>query len=194
MNAMGSIGTLIVGTLGMLLMMAILLRFLLQVSRADFYNPITQMIVRFTDPGVQVFRRFIPGFKGIDFATLIFAILVQSGLICAMVFLAGLQLPTAGMVLTWALAGIINLTLDIYFWSLLVSIVASFIAPYSDHPALVLIRQLTEPVMAPFRRLLPSMGGLDLSPIFVFLTIQILKILLVTPLAGGVNPNFVPGL
>lgn len=194
MNAIGSIGTLIVGTLGMLLMTAILLRFLLQVSRADFYNPITQMIVRFTDPGVQVFRRFIPGFRGIDFATLIFAVLVQSGLICAMIFLAGLQFPPAGMVLTWGLAGIINLILDIYFWSLMISIVASFIAPYSDHPALVLIRQLTEPVMAPFRRLLPSMGGLDLSPIFVFLAIQILKILLVTPLAGGVNPNFVPGL
>ena len=194
MNAMGSIGHLLVSTLGMLLMMAIMLRFVLQLSRADFYNPITQLIVRFTDPGVQVFRRFIPGFRGIDFATLVLAVLVQSGLICALVFLAGYQFPPAGMVLTWAIAGILNLTLDIYFWSLLISIVSSFLAPYSDHPALVLVRQLTEPVMAPFRRLLPSMGGLDLSPIFVFLALQILRILLVAPLASGVNPNFVPGL
>ena len=194
MNAMGSIGHLIVSTLGMLLMTAIMLRFVLQLSRADFYNPITQLIVRFTDPGVQVFRRFIPGFRGIDFATLVLAVLVQSGLICALFFLAGYQFPPAGMVLTWALAGMINLTLDIYFWSLLISIVSSFLAPYSDHPALVLVRQLTEPVMAPFRRLLPSMGGLDLSPIFVFLALQILRILLVAPLAGNVNPSFVPGL
>jgi YggT family protein len=194
MNAMGSIGQLIVGTLGMLLMMAIVLRFLLQLSRADFYNPITQMIVRFTDPGVQVFRRFIPGFRGIDFATLILAVLVESGLICALIFLGGYQFPPAGMVLTWSIAGIINLTLDIYFWALLISIISSFIAPYSDHPALVLVRQLTEPVMAPFRRLLPSLGGLDLSPIFVFLALNILRILLVAPLAGGVNPAFVPGL
>jgi len=194
MNALGSIGHLIVGTIGMLLMMAIVLRFLLQLSRADFYNPITQAVVRFTDPGVQLFRRFIPGFRGIDFATVVFAVLVQCMLIALLILLAGIALPPVGMILTWALAGIINLTLDIYFWSMLISIVASFIAPYSDHPALVLVRQLTEPVMAPFRRILPSMGGLDLSPILVFLSLQVLRILLVAPLAGGVNPNFVPGL
>ena len=77
MNAIGSIGSLLVSTMGTLFMMAVLLRFLLQISRADFYNPITQMVVRVTDPGVQLFRRFIPGFKGVDFATLVFAFLVQ---------------------------------------------------------------------------------------------------------------------
>jgi YggT family protein len=192
MNAIGSIGTLLVSTLGTLLMMAVLLRFLLQISRADFYNPITQMVVRFTDPGVQLFRRFIPGFKGVDFATLVFAVVVESLLICVLIFLAGFDLPGLGLVLTWAVAGIINFILDIYFWALLISIVSSFIAPFSEHPALVLVRQLTEPIMAPFRRLLPSMGGLDLSPIFVFLAIQILKIMLVAPI--GANPAFVPGM
>jgi YggT family protein len=192
MNAIGSIGMLLVSTLGTLFMMAVLLRFLLQISRADFYNPITQMVVRFTDPGVQLFRRFIPGFKGVDFATLVFAVVVESLLICVLIFLAGFDLPGLGLVLTWAVAGIINFILDIYFWALLISIVSSFIAPFSEHPALVLVRQLTEPIMAPFRRLLPSMGGLDLSPIFVFLAIQILKIMLVAPI--GANPAFVPGM
>ncbi|MDP2380848.1 MAG: YggT family protein [Pseudohongiella sp.] len=192
MNAIGNIGSLLVSTLGTLYMLAVLLRFLLQISRADFYNPITQMIVRATDPGVQLFRRFIPGFKGVDFATLVFAVLVESILICALIFMAGFDLPGVGLILTWAVGGILNFILDIYFWSLLVSIVSSFIAPFSEHPALVLVRQLTEPIMAPFRRLLPSMGGLDLSPIFVFLSIQILKILLVAPI--GANPAFVPGM
>lgn len=192
MNAIGSIGTLLVSTLGTLFMMAVLLRFLLQISRADFYNPITQMVVRVTDPGVQLFRRFIPGFKGVDFATLVFAVFVESLLIGILIFMAGFDLPGIGLVLTWAVAGIINFILDIYFWALLISIVSSFIAPFSEHPALVLVRQLTEPIMAPFRRLLPSMGGLDLSPIFVFLAIQILKIVLVTPI--GANPAFVPGM
>ena len=192
MNAIGSIGSLLVSTMGTLFMMAVLLRFLLQISRADFYNPITQMVVRVTDPGVQLFRRFIPGFKGVDFATLGFAMLVQCTLICVLILIAGFELPSVGLVMTWAVGGIINFILDIYFWALLVSIVSSFIAPFSEHPALVLVRQLTEPIMAPFRRLLPSMGGLDLSPIFVFLAIQILKILLVTPM--GANPAFVPGM
>jgi YggT family protein len=192
MNAIGSIGSLLVSTMGTLFMMAVLLRFLLQISRADFYNPITQMVVRVTDPGVQLFRRFIPGFKGVDFATLVFAMLVQCTLICVLILIAGFDLPGVGLVMTWAVGGIINFILDIYFWSLLVSIVSSFIAPFSEHPALVLVRQLTEPIMAPFRRLLPSMGGLDLSPIFVFLAIQILKIVLVAPM--GANPAFVPGM
>jgi YggT family protein len=192
MNAIGSIGSLLVSTLGTLFMMAVLLRFLLQISRADFYNPITQIVVRVTDPGVQLFRRFIPGFKGVDFATLAFAMLVQCTLICVLILIAGFDLPGVGQILTWAVGGIINFILDIYFWALLISIVSSFVAPFSEHPALVLVRQLTEPVMAPFRRLLPSMGGLDLSPIFVFLAIQILKIVLVAPM--GANPAFVPGM
>lgn len=192
MNALGNVGSLLVSTLGTLYMLAILLRFLLQVSRADFYNPITQIIVRVTDPGVLVLRRFIPGFRGIDFATLVFAFLAESLLICALIMLAGIALPGIGLIVTWAFAGILNFILNIYFWALLVSIVASFIAPFSDHPALVLLRQLTEPVMAPFRRLLPSMGGLDLSPIFVFLCIQIIRIVVVLPL--GANPAFVPGM
>jgi YggT family protein len=192
MSTFGSIGILLVNTLGSLYLLAILLRFLLQLSRADFYNPITQMIVRFTDPGVQVFRRFIPGYRGIDFSTLVFAIVVQCAAVTSLIWLAGIALPGPGLIITWSLAGLLNFVLNIYFWGMLISIVSSFIAPFSSHPALVLIRQLTEPVMAPFRRLLPSMGGLDLSPIFVFLTIQMIRIMLIYPL--GVNPTFVPGM
>lgn len=192
MNSIGSIGTLLVSTLGSLYLLAILLRFLLQLSRADFYNPITQMIVRATDPGVQVFRKFIPGFRGIDFSSLAFALLVQCAFISALIMFAGISLPGPGLIVTWALVGLLSFILNIYFWGLLISIVASFIAPFSAHPALVLVRQLVEPVMAPFRRLLPSMGGLDLSPIFVFLSLQIIRIVLINPV--NANPVFVPGL
>lgn len=192
MSTFGSIGILLVNTLGSMYLLAILLRFLLQLSRADFYNPITQMIVRFTDPGVQVFRRFIPGYRGVDFSTLVFAIVVQCAAVTSLIWLAGIPLPGPGLIITWSLAGLLNFVLNVYFWGMLISIVSSFIAPFSTHPALVLIRQLTEPVMAPFRRLLPSMGGLDLSPIFVFLTIQMIRITLIYPL--GVNPTFVPGM
>jgi len=194
MSAIGSIGNLLINTLGYLFLLAVMLRFLLQLSRADFYNPITQMIVRVTDPGVQIFRRFIPGFRGIDFSSLALAFLVESILIVSLISLAGIPVSEAGvgLVITWAFAGLLSIVLNIYFWGLLVSIVASFIAPQSSHPALVLIRQLTEPVMAPFRRLLPSLGGLDLSPIFVFLSIQFIRILVILPL--GANPMFVPGM
>jgi len=191
MNAFGDIGVLLIDTLGTLYIMAVLLRFLLQVSKADFYNPITQVIVRITDPVVQIFRRIIPGIAGIDFSSLVAALLLECAAITGMLLISGNSLPAFGAILTWSIAGLISMVLNIYFWTLLISIISSFIAPFSGHPALVLVRQLTEPVMAPFRRILPPMGGLDLSPIFVFLALQILRILLVQPLNA---PGFVPGL
>lgn len=192
MGSMGNVGVLLVSSLGGLYILAILLRFLLQVARADFYNPFTQAIVKATDPLVRVFRRIIPGYRGIDFATLVLAFLAECITTLLMIVLSGFAAPGVGLILTWSAIGILSFILNIYFWALIVSIVASFIAPYSAHPGLVLVRQLTEPIMAPFRRLLPAMGGLDFSPIFVFLAIRIIRIMIIEPI--GVNPALVLGI
>jgi YggT family protein len=192
MGAIGNVGVLLVNTLGGLYLLAIMLRFLLQVARADFYNPFTQAIVKVTDPAVRLFRRIIPGYRGLDFASLVLALLVQCIATTLLISLSGLGIPGAGLVVSWSVIGLLSLVLNIYFWGMMISIIASFIAPHSAHPALVLIRQLTEPLMEPFRRLLPSMGGLDLSPIFVFLAIQVIRTMLIMPM--GVNPAVVLGL
>jgi YggT family protein len=192
MGAIGNVGVLLVNTLGGLYLLAIMLRFLLQVARADFYNPFTQAIVKVTDPAVRLFRRIIPGYRGLDFASLVLALLVQCIATTLLISLSGFGIPGAGLVVSWSVIGLLSLVLNIYFWGMMISIIASFIAPHSAHPALVLIRQLTEPLMEPFRRFLPSMGGLDLSPIFVFLAIQIIRTTLIMPM--GVNPAVVLGL
>ncbi len=192
MGAIGNVGVLLVNTLGGLYLLAIMLRFLLQVARADFYNPFTQAIVKVTDPAVRLFRRIIPGYRGLDFASLLLALLVQCIATTLLISLSGFGIPGAGLVVSWSVIGLLSLVLNIYFWGMMISIIASFIAPLSGHPALVLIRQLTEPLMEPFRRFLPSMGGLDLSPIFVFLAIQIIRTMLILPM--GVNPAVVLGL
>lgn len=192
MGTINEVGILLVNTLGSLYLMAILLRFLLQIAQADFYNPITQIVVRFTEPGVKLFRRFVPGIRGVDLSSLVYALVVQMAAMAALVFLSNIQMPGFGLILTWSLVGLLSFVLNIYFWGIIISIVASFLAPFSTHPALVLVRQLTEPVMAPFRRLIPPMGGLDLSPIFVFLALQIIRVILIAP--AGVNPRFVLGM
>lgn len=192
MGAIGNVGVLLVNTLGGLYLLAIMLRFLLQVARADFYNPFTQAIVKVTDPAVRLFRRIIPGYRGLDFASLVLALLVQCIATTLLISLSGFGIPGAGLVVSWSVIGLLSLVLNIYFWGMMISIIASFIAPHSAHPALVLIRQLTEPLMEPFRRLLPSMGGLDLSPIFAFLAIQVIRTMLIMPM--GVNPAVVLGL
>lgn len=192
MGAMGNVGVLLVNTLGGLYILAVLLRFLLQIARADFYNPFTQAIVKLTDPLVRIFRRIIPGYRGVDFATLVLAFLAECVTTTLMIVLSGFAVPGVGLIVTWSAIGILSFILNIYFWAMIISIIASFIAPFSGHPGLVLIRQLTEPIMAPFRRLLPAMGGLDFSPIFVFLAIQIIRMVLIEPIR--INPAVVLGI
>ena len=167
--------SLIVDTLSSLYLVVILLRFVLQLSRADFYNPISQFAVKATNPLLIPLRRIIPGVAGVDFASLVLAILFQASVLALkfLVFTAGMPNP-AGLILMSGVL-VLGMLLKLYFWSLLVMIVASWIAPGSSHPALMLINQITEPLMKPFRRILPSMGGLDLSPILVFLVLQILE-------------------
>ncbi|MDX1491051.1 MAG: YggT family protein [Pseudohongiellaceae bacterium] len=186
MGPLGNVGVLIIGTLGSLYLLAVLLRFLLQIARANFYNPLVQAIVQITDNPVRGLRRVIPGMWGIDFATLIYAILVHGVFICLLAFFYGFSLSVGdiGTIITWASVGTLSYILKIYFWAIIASIVASFIAPYSAHPAISLTRELSEPIMAPFRRLLPAMGGLDFSPIFAFLCIRIIETALIYPILG----------
>ena len=99
--------------------------------------------------------------------------------------------------IAWALLGIVSTILDIYFFALIVSVIASWIAPFSNHPALTLVGQITEPVCGPARKLLPPMGGVDFSIIFVFVAITLIdSYLVVQPIATmlGVPPGLILGL
>ncbi len=181
--------SLIIDTLSSLYLMIILLRFLLQLSRADFYNPISQFVVKATNPLVVPFRRIIPGLARVDVASLVLAVVFQAVVVGIKISVLGLGVPNPIGVLVMSLVMVLGMILKIYFWSLLIMIVASWIAPGSGHPALVLINQLCEPIMKPFRNLLPPMGGLDLSPILVFLVLQVLSVV-VSHLAHQVGLSF----
>jgi YggT family protein len=173
----------LVSTLGGLYLLAVLLRFLLQIARADFYNPLSQAVVKITDPMLKVFRTFVPGYRGVDFSSLVLALVVEAVLIVALIFLYGYQMPTISSIITWSLAGVIFFVINIYYWAIIASIIMSFVMLFSGnmnpHPALQLIWQLTEPVMRPVRSVLPPMGGLDFSPILIFIGIQLLKEVLI---------------
>ncbi|MEX0963217.1 MAG: YggT family protein [Pseudohongiellaceae bacterium] len=176
---MGSSAGLILSTLAGIYLLAVLLRFLLQVAKADFYNPVSQAVVKITDPMVRLFRTFIPGYRGIDFSTLVLAFLIEAIAICALITIYGGSIPGAGYVITWAFVGVIMFIVKIYYYAILASIIMSFVMMFSGntnpHPLLRLVWQLTEPVMAPVRRIIPPMGGLDFSPIFIFIAIQIIQ-------------------
>jgi len=182
MSPLSHVGLLLINTVGSLVLFIVMLRFLLQLVRADFYNPLSQFIVKFTNPLLVPLRRIIPGFGGLDIASLLLAYAVQLLTMAAIVMVAGYAIPWANLFI-WSFIGLLALLLNIYFWGLIVIVIASWIAPGSYNPALILLNQILEPVIRPIRAKMPDMGGLDLSPIVVFLLIQILEILLLRPLA-----------
>lgn len=198
MAPLQEIGTLIVQTLGSLYLLVVMLRFLLQQARADFYNPISQFIVKATNPLLIPLRRVIPGLMGIDLAAIVLALVVQFLVIelGALILLGGLINPLVALM--WSAVGLLALTANIYFWGLLIMVIASWVAPHSSNPALRLVLQLVEPVMAPFRKLLPDMGGIDISPIFAFLALNVVQILIKYLAAqagmGGIAQQLVMGI
>lgn len=179
MDFFSNSATLIISTLGGLYLGAVLLRLLLQIARADFYNPLSQAVVQLTDPLVRPLRGLIPSYKNIDLACVVLAICVHALAICALILSYGSQIPSAGLVLTWAIVGTLLVIIKIYYYAILGSIIMSFVMMFSGsmnpHPMLLLIWQLTEPIMAPVRQIIPPLGGLDLSPILIFLIIRLLQ-------------------
>ena len=178
MGAINEIFAYLVQTFLSLYLIAMLLRFLLQVVRADFYNPICQFLVKVTNPLVIPMRRVVPSLAGIDLASLLLAFLLQIAGITALVFIKLGGFPPVGILLMGGVLGVVALLVNIYFFALLAMIILSWVAAGSRHPAIYLLYQITEPVMVPFRKVLPNMGGLDFSPILVFILINIIQIAL----------------
>lgn len=178
MTALSDVFTYLIYVFFGLYILAMLLRFLLQAVRADFYNPISQSLVKVTNPLVIPLRKILPGYGGLDLASLLLALILQILMVTLLVLIqTGAMLAPLPLLLVGVL-GLASYLLKIYFFALLAMIVLSWIAPGGNHPALYLLHQITEPVMAPFRKVLPSMGGLDFSPILVFIIINVLQIVL----------------
>ena len=164
----------IIQTLGSLYLLIVLMRFILQLVRANFYNPLCQFVVKATQPLLKPLRRVIPSLFGLDMSSLVLALLLQILLFVVILMLNGYQAFTV-LLLPWGLIGIFSLFLKIIFWSMIISVILSWVAPGSRSPGAELVAQITEPVLAPFRRLIPNLGGLDISPIFAFIVIQLLQ-------------------
>ena len=153
----------------------IILRFLLRLADADFFNPITQFVVKATNPVVAPFQKAIPPFRKFDTATVVVAILFQALSYFVIIAVAG-QVVDPLTLLLWGAVKVLSVVVTLYFFAIIAMIVISWIAPGSAHPGIQMIRQITEPVMAPFRSILPPMGGLDLSPILVFLVLNMIRV------------------
>ena len=176
----------IIQTLGSLYLLIVLLRFILQLVRADFYNPLSQFTVKATQPLLKPLRRFIPSIAGLDTASLVLAVLVQLLLMVVTLSLMNFNpLSVIPQLLVWSLIGVTSLFFKVFFFALIVSVILSWVAPGSYNPGAQLVNQLCEPLLAPFRKLLPNLGGLDLSPIFAFIALNLVDRFVIGNLAAA---------
>lgn len=180
MNPLSQISQLILTTAFDLYIVVLWLRFLLQLLHADYYNPIAQFVVQATAPLVNPLKRIIPGNRSWEPSVLVIIVLVKMLEITLLALFMGGSTIAPLPLLIYTVVSLLQLAAEFYFWTLMISVVLSWVAPGSYSPAAVLVNQIMEPLLAPCRRLLPAMGGLDLSPIFVFLGIKVFQILLAT--------------
>lgn len=177
-----SASTWLIDALFSMYILAVMLRFLFQWVRADFSNPISQFIYKVTNPPLMPLRRFIPGYRGLDIPALLLLVVLQ----CITLFVLGLfphiPMPSFPGIILWSMAELLALWINIYIVGIAIMAIISWINPTGYNPIVGLINQLTNPVMRPFRRLIPPMSGLDLSPMFAFFVLMFIKLAVVNSL------------
>lgn len=152
----------------------LLLRFLLQQFGADYYNPIAQFIVKVTQPVVGIARRFIPSYRKVDLATLILVLLFIAIKITLVTSLRGgtFSIPS---ILIISVYDFISLAFDIFIFAIFLQAILSWVNPDPHNPVSSILYSLTSPILQPVKRMLPDMGGIDISPIFALIALMFLK-------------------
>ena len=169
----------IVSTLAQLYLFVMLLRFWLPWLRADFRNPISQGILRLTSPLVIPVRRIVPPIGRLDTATVIVAFALQYLTILARLAIDGNMASIAWLAIATAI-GLVTLSLQLFTFAIFIYIILSWIAPGTYNPATAFISMLVQPVLRPFRRYIPTFGGLDISALLAIIFLQAVSIYIST--------------
>jgi YggT family protein len=162
---------------------AVMLRLLLQWARADFYNPFSQAIVKLTNPALRPLRRYIPAIGKVDTASVLLMFVLQLLNTWLVGALFGAHLGVLAMLIV-SFTELLSKLIYLYIFAIIIQAIASWVAPGAYNPVLRLIDALTEPLLRPIRRVLPNLGGLDLSPLVIIVLLQLALLLVVAPLSA----------
>ena len=171
----------LVKTLGYLYIWVLILRIMLQWVRADYRNPISQFVVRTTNPLVVPLRRVVPPVRGFDTASFVALFLVQFLLCIVLIYMATQTVPGFWQLAYVTALRLIYATLRLYMFVLIVWVIMSWVAAGQYNPVSAVFARLAEPLLAPVRRVIPAIGGLDLSALFVIIGLQALMLLIRVP-------------
>lgn len=165
-----------------LYILAVLLRYLLARVRADFYNPLSQFLVKITNPPIKPLRRFIPGYLGIDWPSIILLLFLQGLEIIMIALVSNGHIPATPGLFVLIIANLLKTVIYVHMFIIIIQIVISWVNPGAYNPITVIMYQLSEPILKPARRLIPPAGGFDFSPMIAIIVMQLMIILLVSPL------------
>lgn len=171
----------LIDTFFSLYILAVMLRFLLQWTQADFYNPVSQFLVKITHPALKIMRRFIPAMGRIDTSSLVLALVLQVVANFAILAVKGVTIGIAAL-LVLSFTDLLKMVLDIFVYAIFAGAILSWFAAGSYSGASSLLYSLTDPLLTVCRRVIPDLGSMDLSPLVALVLLQLAKMMLLPPL------------
>ena len=171
----------LIDTFVSLYILAIILRFLFQWTRADFYNPISQFLVKITHPPLKFLRRFIPALGKIDTSSIVLALGIKILANIAVIAIQG-EVPSAGALVIYSFKEIVEIVFNIFVFAVFARAILSWFDPGNYNPASSLLQSLTEPLLGLCRKIIPDLGGIDLSPLVALVLLQLAKMVILPPL------------
>ncbi|MDD5462693.1 MAG: YggT family protein [Methylococcales bacterium] len=171
----------LIDTLFSLYILAVLLRFLLQWCGADFYNPISQFLVKATHPPLKILRRFVPSIGKIDTSSLVLLFTLQILADFFILLLKGVSISFGALVIL-SMTQLISLLINVFVFAVFARALLSWINPGTFNAASSILAALTEPLLDVCRKFIPDLGGIDLSPLAALLLLQLAKMVILPPL------------
>ncbi|TXH61400.1 MAG: YggT family protein [Thiothrix sp.] len=172
-----NIAVFLISTLFSLYIGAVLLRFLLALVRADFYNPLSQFLVKITNPVLVPLRRFVPPVGKIDTASLVLAFTLKLMAVILLMSIQGIEASFGGLLLA-VLADLLRTVVWIFMIALIIQAIMSWVGNSYGNPMGSLLDSLTAPLLDPIRKFVPLIGMVDLSPLVAILLLQVVLIAL----------------
>ncbi len=171
----------LIDSLFSLYILAVLLRFLLQWCGADFYNPISQILVKTTHPPLKLLRRFVPSIGKIDTSSLVLVLSLQMLADFSILLLKGVAISIGALTIL-SLTQLVSLLINIFIYSVFARAILSWMNPSAFGAASSILHSLTEPLLNTCRKFIPDLGGIDLSPLAVLMFLQLAKMVILPPL------------
>ena len=171
----------LIDTFVSLYILAVVIRFLLQWTRADFYNPISQFLVKVTHPPLKILRRFVPSIGKIDTSSLVLALGLQVAADFSIFMLKGVTVSVSALIIL-SFTQLISLLINVFVFAVFARAILSWFDPSGYNPATSLLHHLTEPLLSLCRKIIPDLGGMDLSPLVALVGLQLTKMMLLPPL------------